>query len=296
MAGINKDLFVGELLERFVERNDPIRRARNISGLVATNETIHFADLPTVPTFFVDPNYPIADSPIAANDVPIGLHEVATGVSYINDNEKRASSIDLPTMHVDAHEESLSTGTKRWSYWNIAPKDDAITTLPFIKTDGSDNGVNSMKRCSRANLRALRKAWNDQNIPEENRILILCSQHESDLMAEDTEFEKRVLAATPGQPFTYMGFEIWVSGNLFKYDAAFEKPITYDGVGTRDTSIAFQTSCVGWAMGTTTMYEDKPEPKYHRTALNFGSYWTAVRLRSSTSTDIGVGIIVSDDI
>jgi hypothetical protein len=143
--------------------------------------------------------------------------------------------------------------------YNIAPAVDTADT-PVLATTGGNRG-DGTKALKYADVLKLRTRFNKLNLPVEGRVLVLCPEHEEDLLAEDVERYNRMM--TSG---TLAGFKVYVFNGTARYSLPVtgQSPapagkLTYGATTGQASSLAFVKGEAMRAMGT---IEGEPEKRW----------------------------------
>lgn len=269
-AGLNKEIWLAEILEGFYADDMFLSECRDLSPFV-DNDILNLAEAG------VDPDVLINNStyPIAINDrtdVPLTL-EIDT---FDTENTKvvKAEAAELAYDKLASitagHKNALRMKIMEKGIHAIAPAADGTFT-PLLTATGADNG-GGLKRLTWSDVRRLQKAFNNAEIPAEGRIIILSQQHLEDLEVEDLDRFNKVM-----DKGVICGFKMYALADqrLPRYNKTTGAKVAFGAAAapTTDTtaSVAFHKNEVGRAMGTASMFHSKAEndPIYRRDVIGF---------------------------
>ncbi len=113
----------------------------------------------------------------------------------------------------------------------------------------------------------MRQAFNDAKVPDDgNRVLVLSSDHLTDLLIEDKDLYKNYVNTQTGalQPLLY-GFKVFTYNEMPYFTLNTKKKTSFGAVPTSAetaASVAFYAPDMFRATGATKMYYDKPDTQH----------------------------------
>ena len=290
MAAVaKKELAERELIKHFRHTGTWLERVPGKNQWVG-NDVIRLNEIGADPEVLIDNNtYPIAVSTRTDTSTAISLHKYETENTAITDDELYALPYDKPGSVQEQHRETLEEATQAHALHSLAPVANTAST-PVLETTGPDDGTGRL-RLIYADLVRFKKALDDLKIPKKGRILVLCSDHVSDLLLEDKALQNQYQNHKDGAlTMNYCGFELYEDVYAPEYDGNLDK-IAYDSVtsGTR-ASVVFHAKTTAKARGTVTRYqrEAKDDPENRQTVVGFRLWFIAIPTRL-----LGQGAIVS---
>lgn len=191
-AGLNKEIWLPEILEGFYADWMFVTEMRDLSAFVENN-TINLAEAGVNPAVFVNNTaYPIpfaqrADVPIA---LPLDTYD--TENTLIRSIETAELSYDKRASVIYGHKQSLQMTFLQKAAFICAPSTNSTFT-PLLATTGAANAETGLKRMSFKDVLKLKKRFDNAEIPADGRILVLSAQHQEDLEAEDVDRFNRVM-------------------------------------------------------------------------------------------------------
>lgn len=293
-AGILTEVWTGELIKTLRSADD----GSFLEGLpdysrYAENDVIHMIDVGGDPDVLINnTTYPIAVQELADGDAVFGLDKFQTKATPVTDDELYASSYDKMESVKERHGEAIAVGKFAKALHALAPATHGAKT-PILLTTGADDG-NGRQRLKKADIIALKKAFDDAQVPTQNRRLILSSDHVADLLIEDEKFDAIYLDHSTGTVKKLYGFSVYEHVSLPYYNATTKAKLAVGAtpvVGEEfQASIAFYEKRVFKATGSTKMYysEAKTDPQNQRSLVNFRHYFIALPKKNEA-----LGAIVS---
>ncbi|MBP0904167.1 phage capsid protein [Mariniflexile gromovii] len=288
MATLNKQIWIKQLMKNFYPDPSFLNFVKNFSALVEYDKL-------TMAEVGVDPNvlinnttYPIDVLPRVDTPLEITLDLFETENTLVRRPEAIELAYDKLESVLYGHKQSLRTSTARKAAHAFAPANDDTYT-PVIACTGEVD-ANGLKRLTVNDILALKRRYDDLDIPKEDRYLVLDPKHTEDLMLIDLKSFKDITDFKNGVPQRFAGFNMLEFSKNPKYDAATLVKSAFDSVtpGTAHSSFAFQKEEVMRADGTVHMYETKDDPKERATIVGFDKRFIALPIRNK-----GIGAIVS---
>lgn len=287
MADLRKEVWVKQLLEKFYPDSSFLKYVKNFSALV-DNDAINLADAGLDPKVLINNTaYPI--NVVKRDDTPIRieLDVFETENTLVRHPEVIEYAYDQLESVLMGHRNVLraSTGTKAAHAY--APDEDSIFT-PIIQTSGTSTGTR--KRLTIEDVLFLKERFDNQDIPLEDRFLVLHPSHVTDLILLDTKSFKDIGDIVNGEPKRLAGFNVLQFSKTAYYDNTGKKkafgsiPTATDGF----CSFAFQSGEVMKADGNVKMFKTIDDPKERATIVGFEKRFIALPLRNK-----GIGAIVS---
>jgi len=287
MAGINKEIWIEEILEGFYPNWSFLKEARDMSSFVENN-TINLAEAGADPNVLVNNStYPI---PFATReDVPIALplDTYNTEGTVVRRVEEIEAAYDKMQSVVAGHKNALLNELAKKAAHAWAPDADTTET-PVIATGG--DAADGFLKITLDNILALATRFDEMDAPEGSRVLVLHPQHLRQLAGEDKKLFKEFIGT--GQGFDLFGFKTYKYSKtpLFNKSTGVKKAYGAAAAPTTDTiaSIAFVNTEVMKAQGTFDMFARLNDPEQAGDIINFMMRALALPLRNK-----GIGAIYS---
>lgn len=280
MAGVLTEVWTGELVKKLRSAD----KASFLDGIpdysqYSENDVIHLVDVGADPDVLINnTTYPIPIQELADADIAISLDKYQTKATPVTDDELYALSYDKMSSVKERHGSAILEAKYGKAIHALAPQKDAAKT-PVIKTTGEVEGgaATGRKMLARVDIIALKKKFDDMQVPAEGRRLVLCSDHVSDLLSQDQSFREQYYNYTTGKIANLYGFEVYEYVNNPYFKAAGTKVAygTAPVAGEYRVSVAFYTKRAFKASGSTKMYyrEARLSPEYQRNMMNFRHYY-----------------------
>ena len=280
-----------ELIDKFRFEHSWVSRIPSKDQYV-NNNVINLQEIGVDPNVLIDNNtYPIPTSGRTDNSNPIALNLYETENTKIGYQELTALPYDKEGSVIRQHRETLEETGSNHGLFNIAPTSHTAST-PVLSTSGGDDGSGRKKLITK-DIIALKTAFDNLGVPKKGRILVLSSEHVSDLLIEDLSFQKRYNNWESGAiAANFYGFEIFEDNYSVVYDATnTKKAFAAAAVGTdRNSSTAFHVSRTVRAKGDVKMFYSAAEtdPEGRATKVGFSIYGLILPKKAE-----GIGSIVS---
>lgn len=275
--GVYTEVWTGELIKRLNAglRADWLNGIPDYSAKV-DNEVIHLVDVGGDPDVLVNnTTYPIPIQDLTEGDVPVGLDKFQTKATRVTDDQLYALSFDKFSADVERHGNSILTVKYKKAAHALSPYSHTAST-PVIPTSG-DADAAGRKKMTVKDIIALKRAFDNMEVPEDGRVLVLCPDHVNDLLEQDQTFKDKYYNYTTGKLLNMFGFEVYTYINCPYYTNAGVK-VAYNATpAATDTkaSFAFYRPRMFKAQGSTKMYysEARTNPQTQESLVNFRHYY-----------------------
>lgn len=279
-----REVWTGELLKSFRQEASFLTGLPNYSGSVAGNNTIHLVDVGADPAVLVNnTTYPIATSTRPDGDVAISLNKFDTTNTKVSDDELHGLSYDKIRSVNESHVEALEEATGKMAIHSIAPASDAPTT-PVATTVAAKMGI--------ADIRAMKRKFDDAKIPQKGRRLVLCPKHVEELLETNETFEKQYsLDNKEGKIGRLLGFDIFEFVDTPVYNGGTKQPWgAASAAGDKESSVAFFAPRMFAAQGQVMLYHSKSEdnPETRESVMGYRLYDIVMPKKSEA-----IGAIIS---
>lgn len=208
LVGVNKEIWLDLIMERFYPDGSWIKRLRDFSEFVK-NDVINLADCGADPTVLVNNTSDVAINGRTDTAVALTLDTLDTENTKVTNVEMMETQYDKMASVIRQHQNALQTAHHNRSAWSIAPSSNSTAT-PVILATGTADGTTGLKAIKLADLLTLQKKFNDQDLPLENRCLLLCPQHLQDLLNENITLNNQYVNLPEGKAMRYAGFDLYV--------------------------------------------------------------------------------------
>lgn len=233
--------------------------------------------------------YPIQSNRREDDHVVVALNKYDTENRIVTDDELNAIAYDKEgDVNMELKEE-LEEATIDHGLHSISPTADDPNT-PILETTGPDDGT-GRKRLIKKDLINYRQKLNKLKVPKKGRILVLCTEHASDLLIEDSAFEKGYHNRKDGAiSQNYYSFKIYEELYTPKYNMADNTLLPFDSLAAgKNASISFHKKSTAKASGSVKRYAKKAseDPDHRQSKLGYRKYFGVYAI-----SDQGCGAIV----
>lgn len=277
MEGVFTEVWTGELVKKL----NAGLQATFLNGIPdystnVNNEVIHLVDVGGDPDVLVNnTTYPIPIQDLEDGDIAIGLDKFQTKATRVTDDELYAISYDKFGSVVERHRESIVTVKYKKFAHALAPYSHTAKT-PVIQTSGEKDAVSGRNKLTPKDIIALKRAFDNMEVPEDGRVLVLCPDHVNDLLELDQSFKDKYYNYTSGKLMNMYGFEVYTFVNAPYFNKSGVK-LAYNVVPTATDhkgSFAFYRPRMFRAQGSTKMYysEAATNPQTQENLVNFRNY------------------------
>ena len=277
MEGVFTEVWTGELVKKL----NAGLQATFLNGIPdystnVNNEVIHLVDVGGDPDVLVNnTTYPIPIQDLKDGDIAIGLDKFQTKATRVTDDELYAISYDKFGSVVERHRESIVTVKYKKFAHALAPYSHTANT-PVIQTSGETDTATGRKKITPKDIIALKRAFDNMEVPEDGRVLVLCPDHVNDLLELDQSFKDKYYNYTSGKLMNMYGFEVYTFVNAPYFNKNGVK-LAYNAVPTATDhkgSFAFYRPRMFRAQGSTKMYysEAATNPQTQENLVNFRNY------------------------
>lgn len=268
MAGLNKEIWVPDLMEGFYADDMFISECRDMSAFV-DNDVINLAEAGVNPDVLINnSSYPIASAQRADGALALSLDTYDTENTLIRSIETAELAYDKRSSILYGHKQALKMKFLEYAAFRIAPTADGTFT-PLVTTTGTDNGA-GLKKLTFADVLTLQKRFDEAEIPAEGRILVLSVQHRSDLQAENITLYNQLMSTNQ-----LYGFKLYslASKRLPRYNKTTGAKVAWMAAAAPSTdsvaSIAFHKDEVMRAQGSVDMFAKEKDPEQRGDLIGF---------------------------
>lgn len=277
MEGVYTEVWTGELVKRLnAGLNGSFLEGIPDYSARVDNEVIHLVDVGGDPDVLVNnTTYPIPIQDLEDGDIALGLDKFQTKATRVTDDELYAISYDKFGSVVERHKDSIETVKNKKFAHALAPYSHTAKT-PVIQTSGDTDAASGRKKLTLKDIIALKRAFDNMEVPEGGRRLVLCPDHVNDLLELDQSFRDKYYNYTSGKLMNMYGFEVYTFVNTPYFDKNGVK-LAYNATPTATDhkgSIAYYVPRTFRAKGSTKMYysEAVNNPQTQENLVNFRNY------------------------
>ena len=277
MEGIYTEVWTGEMVKKL----NAGLQATFLNGIPdysanVNNETIHLVDVGGDPDVLVNnTTYPIPIQDLEDGDIALSLDKFQTKATRVTDDQLYAISYDKMASVIERHMDAIVTVKYKKFAHALAPYSHTAKT-PVIQTSGETDTTSGRKKITLKDIIALKRAFDNMEVPEDGRVLVLCPDHVNDLLELDQSFRDKYYNYTTGKLMNMYGFEIYTFVNTPYFNKNGVK-LAYNAVPTATDhkgSFAFYRPRMFRAQGSTKMYysEAVNNPTTQENLVNYRNY------------------------
>jgi hypothetical protein len=277
MAGLQKEIWTDIILEKFYPDGSFLAEGRDMSSLVEFNK-INLAEAGADPAVLVNNTaYPINVS--TRTDVPkaLELSTLDTESTVVRNLEAMELSYDKMASVTRGHKNALLRKAYELGAWNWTPASSTANT-PVLTATGDMNAITGYRKLKFEDVLSLETAFDDMDVPEDGRILVLNPKHKADLSLQDMALYKAMMMN--GNLFS---FKLRKTSVTPKFNATTGVKCAFGAVAAEtDTisSFAFYKEEVMKAMGTIEMFYTFRDPANKGDIFNFQLRFVALPMRA----------------
>jgi hypothetical protein len=293
-AGIYLEIWTGEQIKAF--RTDvaslgwlaaiPSYDQYVRPGIGSEADIIHLVAVGADPAVLINnTTYPIAIVDLPDGDKAISLDKYQTTATPVTDDELLAITSDKMASVIERHTFAVNESKYAKAIHALAPQTHSDNT-PVLKTTGAVAPDGGRLMITRADIIAMKKAFDKIKCPVKGRILVLCPDHVADLLASDQKFVDQYHNYQSGKIHNLYGFEVheFQDCPYFKQAVTGQTPapaakVAYAAIpGATDTqaSVAFYAPRMFKATGTTTTYPTPAEATMQQHLYNVRHYFVVL--------------------
>lgn len=275
-AGLQTEVWIDQLLEDFHPENSFYLDGEDWSEFVE-HDKINFAIVGADPTVVVNrTTYPIPVTQRTDTGADVELDEFSTDTTVVRDAEQVELAYKKLETVLAGHKRVLREKYANKGQYNIAPTAHSASTRVIASTGPLRNGF---RNPSEADIKGLAEDWDDQNIPETGRVLLLNNRDYWGLMdnipALAKQYERQAAGTVGASILTIHGFEIKRRNQsaLYKLVGGVWTKQAFGTAASADTFAASTAYVKGvsfiYADGTTKMYDSVDDVDQQGTKVNF---------------------------
>lgn len=267
-----KVIFAQIILALFYPENSWLNELTSMDHMVEYNK-INLSQVGADPEVVKDnATWPLTPTTRTDSGVELPLATFDTKPTHVSNVEELETSYDKCQSVVAQHTSALRTQAMLSAAYNIAPASNAAAT-PVLPTTGNNRGDGN-KALTYADILNLRTKFNKANYPQQGRVIVLCPEHEEDLLNEDVNRYNQIM--TTGQ---VAGFKVYVTNHGVQYSTSGTKQ-AYGTTNAQPCSFAFCKEEVMRAMGTIEGEPEKRWADYRGWLLGFQMRFVAMPFRN----------------
>lgn len=255
--GLIKELWANQLTENLFADNTFITRSQNHSSFVDGCK-VHVPNAGAKPTITKNgTTFPVTASPRTDVDVDYTIDTYRTEPIYVQNAEQIQLNYDKINSVLSNAKEALQEEISL-----------SILSNWIAKATGTNNKTIAAN-FSRASLLAIKLAFDNADIPQEGRCIILTPTAYSELFTELQSAEQYAFSASANAARG-------IIGSLFGFDVYMRSKVD-NAASSKVSAFAWHQNCVSRAMGNTQIFQNQQD------ALFFGDVISAEVLAGGTA-------------
>lgn len=254
---LRKSVWEKEYLKEFWPKSSFLNEAEDKSKFV-DNDKIYMAELGCDPEVMWNNSvFPIPTEEFTDGDVEISLQWATTKNTVIRDINKAARNQDLRQEYIKSHKDKMAR-----SMMEKAAHMFALTTANTAKGNqivfGSGAAYGGVKRATFEDFMKFREIWDEHDVDEEERNIVITSQHRNDLRSQDMKEYKELMKEVKSGGFSaLLGAKVHFYSRNPYYNTTDNAKLAFGAVPTgthQKASFGFVKSNSVKAFGTTKMF------------------------------------------
>lgn len=298
---VNQEMWQPVIIEQLFKSNQFLRYAYNADEYVIGGAVVHIpqAGSPSVGQRNRS-SLPATVSRRVDTDIVYALDEFTSDPSRISDRDKVELSYDKTTSVVRTDTAAIRELAGDWMLYNWdqnIPAGSKILTTGAAATGTAPGATGNRKILTEADIRKARLLLNNQNVPQENRYMLLPSNMLDMLMSDNSlkyAFQQTV-DLKEGVIARLYGFDLIERSTVaVQATGGTAGTVKAPGAATAttddDCALFWQMDCVERALGTVKIFERLDDPTYYGDIYSF-----LIRAggRNRRTDNYGVGLIVA---
>ena len=249
--------------------------------------------------FLVDNTAGFTAKAMAGKKVFVPWEKYDTEPTSVTDAEIKSLGFDKRNAVRVKHAESFKIGIRDHVMWKLAPSDATSTDMPVMRTTGANDSTGRLRLTFADLVKYLEKVKN-LNLPQEDQMyMILCPEHQTDLILDTASAmyfsNKEIFFDTvTGNVKSVMGFKFFTNNGVLAYSSAGVKLAKGAALGSTDrrASLFFYAPNTYYHLDSVKILY-KPETIDTTSADPTSEYRTQTNGIVDRIEEIGVGAIVS---
>lgn len=226
--GITKEIWTNDIAEAIFPDNSFAARAIDESAFVDNAGMVHSPETGTIPTVVVGRTTLPATGMVQRTDVTVTyeLDWHSTDPTVLTNAEELEVSYDKRTSIMYGHRMGIAESANKYLLWRWASK---IPSTSFVRTSGVDRpaflsgATGNRKKITLADFLAVKRIFDNQNIPQDGRVVVLPSEMYNDLLEDEKTVSTLFTGTanlTTGMVGQLYGFTIYCRSTTVAYSNA----------------------------------------------------------------------------
>lgn len=257
-AGLNQEIWIPDLIEKFYPDWSFIREADDMSEHVDYDK-INLSFAGGDPAVLKNnATFPVPYSQRTDTAGELVLNTYTTEGTVTRDSEIAELSYDKRQSVLAGHKNQLANFIGKDAAHGFAPAGDTAWTPVMDKTGDASFNISY--------LIDMQKAFNDMEVPNENRVAVLTTKAMADISKQNMALFNQINAQAGN---TAYGFKIYTYTQLPYYTAATKARNAFGSVSGVQASLFFYGKAVMSALGSTKMFSRLNDPEQMGDIINF---------------------------
>lgn len=283
MAGVFKEIFASIILALFYPDASWLKELTSMDHMV-DNNAINLSECGADPEVVENNSvWPLTPAQRTDKGIRIPLATFDTKPTHITNVDEMETNYNKAESVSKQHSDTLYKKACISAAFNISPQTHTAAT-PVLKTTGAAN-KRGFKALTYEDITNLSLAFDEGDLPQEGRILLLCPQHKADLKNENIKLYKQMMTDKEID-----GFKIYTFTGTPKYDPTNSTKKPYGAADGNPSSVAIVKSEAMRAMGDIEGEPEKRWADYRGWLLGFQMRFVALPFRA-----FGYGAVYSDN-
>jgi len=281
MAGVNKEIWVAQLMEPFYAESSFLDYAQDMTQFVEYN-TINLADAGIDPAVLINNNvWPIPTTQRTDTPIAIPLDTLDTENTLVRNVEEMETAYDKMESVLKGHRRALRASSLKRAAHAYAPNGNTTLT-PILEATGAIRADTGRKILLIEDVIKLQRAF-DMIEAEGKRVMVLHPYHVEDLLTQDSKAFKEFATLPNGAVRNIYGFTMM----KYPHTAVFNGTNVKKSFGSaavvasdRYSSLAFLEGEVMKADGSVEMFDRLRDPDQRGDIVGFQKRFKALPTRS----------------
>lgn len=266
--GLQREIWIESIVGNLFADNSFVSRSTDHSAFV-NNLTVHVPNAGAAPSVTKGRNsFPASVGSRTDTDLNYQIGEFTTDPFRISNAEEVELSYDKRESIVSASRSALAEAVaedilKAWvpaSFEKVLTTGDAITAHVASATG-------NRKAVTKADILAVKKIFDKNNIPQDGRCFLLDYEMYNQLLSALTEANANAFLASAdaqrGVVGKLYGFDFYLRSSVLRTNAAGSALSNNTTATDSAGALAWHPSCVSRAMGNTELFEEENSPSYY---------------------------------
>lgn len=289
-AGVNKEIWISDIMEGFYPNGDFLSRATDMSAWVEFN-TINLAEAGVDPNVLINnTTYPVPTAQRTDTALPLALVTYDSENTIVRNVEEMESAYDKRASVIRQHQNSIRKKTVQHALQNYAPAATATYTPVTVTSGAADALAGATKALTLKDVTVVQEAFTKLDAPQENRVGVLHPTHLRQLLNEDATLNKQFMEQKEGQPLRYAGFDFYVNPHTARYNTSTNAKVAFGaapaGTDSVASSLFFVGSEVMRADGSWDMFVREKDPEQRGDIIGFQKRGLYLPIRSKLQATV----------